>query len=156
MKRAVMFAAMSAVAFGQPPKFVPIPAGSFVMGCEPALPCSDSLPRQRVFFDRPFQIMDSGSHRAGQWREFVRVAGYRSDAEKAGDARTWRSPGFPLDDRQPVVYMTLNDATAYCESMAGGYPRRPSGSMPPARAPPRNTTAARRSTARALILRQSR
>jgi formylglycine-generating enzyme required for sulfatase activity len=50
-----------------------------------------------------------------QFRAFVKATGYRTDAEKEGEARNWRSPGFPLRPKQPAVFMTLNDAKAYCE-----------------------------------------
>ena len=52
-----MAAATAAAALAQKPAFVPIPAGSFIMGCDAALPCADSLPRKRVEFERPFQMM---------------------------------------------------------------------------------------------------
>ena len=64
MKRAMMFAAMSAMAFGQAPKFVAIPAGSFVMGCE----CRPALFRQSAAPARIFRPAvpnhGRGSHRA--------------------------------------------------------------------------------------------
>lgn len=50
-----------------------------------------------------------------QFREFVKATGYVTDAEKAGDVRTWHDPGFKVEAGQPVVYVTLNDAAAYCE-----------------------------------------
>ena len=56
------------------------------------------------------------------FRAFVKATGYRTDAEKAGEARNWQSPGFPLRDRQPVVFMSLNDAKAYCQSIGARVP----------------------------------
>ena len=35
---------------------------------------------------------------------------------------TGESPGFPLRDSQPVVFMSLNDAKAYCESIGARVP----------------------------------
>jgi len=121
MRTALLFTVLATTAPGQEPRFIDIPAGSFVMGCDPALRCAESLPRKRVDFSRPFQLMQT-EVTVGQFRAFVKASGYRTDAEKAGDARCWRSPGFPLKDSQPVVYMTLNDATAYCESIGARVP----------------------------------
>lgn len=97
-----------------PPLFVEIPAGSFVMGCDKRMPCAEGLPRRTVEFPKPFSMAKTETTVA-QFREFVKATGYVTDAEKAGDVRTWRSPGFKVEAGQPVVYMTLNDATAYCE-----------------------------------------
>jgi formylglycine-generating enzyme required for sulfatase activity len=113
MMRALLVFALAGAAFAQKPVFVDIPAGSFIMGCDPAWPCADSLPRQKVDFDRPFKI-ERTEVTVSQFRAFVNAAGYRTDAEKSGNARTWRSPGFPLGNQQPVVFMSLNDAKAYC------------------------------------------
>ena len=113
--------AFAASALAQKPAFVEIPAGSFVMGCDPALACSETLPKQRVAFDRPFQLAKY-EVTVGEFRAFVKGTGYRSDAEKAGDVETWQSPGFPLGNQQPVVFMSFNDAKAYCESIGGRVP----------------------------------
>jgi formylglycine-generating enzyme required for sulfatase activity len=121
MARAFAVAALAAAAFAQKPVFVEIPAGWFIMGCDAALPCAETLPRQRVDFDRPFQMMKT-EVTVSQFRAFVRATGYRSDAEKAGDARNWKSPGFPLRGQQPVVFMSLNDAKAYCQSIGARVP----------------------------------
>jgi formylglycine-generating enzyme required for sulfatase activity len=67
----------------------------------------------------------------GQFRRFVAAAGYRTEAERDGrggwgwdqkqgkwvqDPKfTWRSPGFEQTDEHPVVNVTWNDATAFCE-----------------------------------------
>lgn len=45
---------------------------------------------------------------------FAAATGYVTAAEKAGADRTWRRPGFPVEKRQPVVYVTPTDAAAYC------------------------------------------
>lgn len=49
-----------------------------------------------------------------QFGAFVKATGYRTAAERAGTARTWKSPGFPVSGNQPVVYVTVRDAEAYC------------------------------------------
>jgi formylglycine-generating enzyme required for sulfatase activity len=111
--RAFLLISGAALALGQQAEFVTIPAGSFVMGCEPVQPCSKALPKKLVTFDLPFQL-SKYEVTVGQFRAFVEATGYRTDAEKAGDARTWQSPGFSLSNRQPALFMSLNDATAYC------------------------------------------
>jgi formylglycine-generating enzyme required for sulfatase activity len=115
----LLFAA--APAFAQQPEFIPIPAGSFMMGCEPALPCAKSLPRKLVQIEQPFQL-SKYEVTVARFRAFAKSTTYRSDAEKSGDAHTWQSPGFALSDRQPVVFMSLNDATAYCASIGARVP----------------------------------
>ena len=108
-------------AFAHPPTFVTIPAGSFIMGCDPDEPCAETLPKQRVTFDRPFQ-MTRTEITVDQFRTFVKATGYRTEAEKASDPLNWRAPGFPLRGNQPVVFMTLNDAEAYCSSIGARVP----------------------------------
>ena len=121
MIRTLLLFAGAALCFAQKGEFVTIPAGSFVMGCEPAQACAKSLPKKLVAIERPLQLMKY-EVTVGQFRAFVKATGYRTDAEKAGDARTWQSPGFPLSNRQPVVFMSLQDATAYCSSIGGRVP----------------------------------
>jgi formylglycine-generating enzyme required for sulfatase activity len=121
MTRAFLIVVLATSGFAQKPSFVDIPAGWFVMGCDAVLPCAESLPRQRVDFDRPFQMMKT-EVTVKEFRAFVKATGYRTDAEKAGEARTWQSPGFPQRDKQPVVFMSLNDANAYCGSIGARVP----------------------------------
>ena len=80
---------LGAVAAAQAPEFVRIP-------------------------DRPF-LMAQTETTVEQFAAFVKTTGYRTEAEVESAARTWRSPGFKLDKKQPVVYVTANDAMAYCE-----------------------------------------
>lgn len=54
-----------------------------------------------------------------QFEAFVKATGYRTAAESDGAARTWRRPGFRVEARQPVVYVTVDDAAAFC-AWAGG------------------------------------
>ncbi len=121
MRGALLAAALAAGAFAQKPAFVEIPAGSFMMGCPPGWPCAEGIPLKRVTFERPFLITRT-EVTVGQFRAFVKATGYRTDAEKGGDKLTWRSPGFRLNDKQPVVFMTFNDARAYCESIGARVP----------------------------------
>jgi formylglycine-generating enzyme required for sulfatase activity len=75
------------------PAFIPIPADS---GQAP-----------------PFRIAETETT-VEQFAAFVKATGYRTDAERAGSARTWRAPGFRVRGNQPVVYVTPADAVAYC------------------------------------------
>lgn len=54
-----------------------------------------------------------------QFKAFVKATGYRTAAESDGAARTWRRPGFRVEARQPVVYVTVDDAASFC-AWAGG------------------------------------
>ena len=121
MMRALPVMVLVVAAFAQKPAFVEIPAGSFIMGCEPAWPCAESLPKKRVDFNRPFK-MGKTEVTVSEFRAFVKSSGYRTDAEKAGDVRNWQSPGFRLSDKQPVVFVSLNDAKAYCEFIGARVP----------------------------------
>ena len=129
-------------------KLAPIPAGEFVMGSaesaedvarafqdHDALSPSefeDEHPRHPVRITRPFHL---GIHEVtvGQFREFVKDSGYRTDAEKGTefkgafgfDAETgelgeseeysWRNVGFEQTDMHPVVNVSWNDAVAFCK-----------------------------------------
>ncbi len=49
-----------------------------------------------------------------QFRSFVEATGHRTVPEQAKTERNWRSPGYPLTDSQPVVYVNYRDAEAFC------------------------------------------
>jgi formylglycine-generating enzyme required for sulfatase activity len=119
--RAFLLLAAAALTLAQQPEFIDIPAGSFVMGCEPAEPCAKSLPKKLVTIDRPFQLAKY-EVTVAQFRAFVKATAYRTDAERAGDKYNWSAPGFALSDRQPVVFMSLNDAKAYCAFIGARVP----------------------------------
>jgi formylglycine-generating enzyme required for sulfatase activity len=68
-----------------------------------------------------------------QFRAFVEATGYRTGAEVAGgvldidpvmmqmvkrEGISWRNPGFPQDERNPVVWVTWDDATEYVRWLA--------------------------------------
>jgi formylglycine-generating enzyme required for sulfatase activity len=77
-------------------RFVAIPAGSF--GGAPVAAFS----------------MQETEVTVAQFAAFVKATGYRTVAEVAGAERTWRRPGFAVRERQPVVYVSVTDAEAYC------------------------------------------
>jgi formylglycine-generating enzyme required for sulfatase activity len=113
-------AALTSV-LAQKPEFLPIPAGQFNFGCDQPLRCAETLPTRRVAIAEPLRMMKN-EVTVRQFGDFVAATNYRTDAEKAGDAKTWRSPGFELSAKQPVVWMSLNDARAYCEWAGGRVP----------------------------------
>lgn len=92
---AALLAAGAALA--QQPEFVRIPPGSF----------------GTTHFERPFW-MGKTEVTGEQFAAFAKATGYRTDAESAGAPRTWRIPGFRVEARQPVVYVTPDEAAAYC------------------------------------------
>jgi formylglycine-generating enzyme required for sulfatase activity len=86
------------IAAAQPADWVHIPAGAKV--------------------ENPFE-MGRTEVTVRQFETFAKATGYRTTAEVEGSARTWRAPGFRVEPRQPVVYVTVDDARAFC-AWAGG------------------------------------
>lgn len=94
----------------------------------------DARPAHRVRLTRPFRI-GATEVTVGQFRKFVQATGYQTTAEASGkgalafvpDAEraldqfalrahcTWHRPGFPQDDRHPVVGVSWRDAQAFCQ-----------------------------------------
>jgi formylglycine-generating enzyme required for sulfatase activity len=113
-----------------------IPAGEFLMGSPDSDPDADNGEklRLRVRIMKPFYLGVYPVTR-GQFRRFVEAAGYRTEAEKVGKGGrgwdgaagnwvqnpkfTWRSPGFEQTDDHPVVNVSWNDASAFCEWLSG-------------------------------------
>lgn len=89
---------------------IAIPAGEFIMGNDAG--DDDEKPAHKVFVDA-FEI-DQFEVTNEQFQAFVEQTGYVTEAEKAGESRTWRTfaEGKP---RHPVVMVTWNDAVAYCQ-----------------------------------------
>lgn len=117
-----------------------VPAGRFRMGSRHTVeelrqlyPYVDPFwfhgehPAHEVVIERSFRI---GTHEVtrGQFREFVRATGYRTQAEvdrRGGTGWTgtqfvqdrrfnWRETGVPQSDDEPVGNVSWNDAVAYC------------------------------------------
>ncbi|MBI1918347.1 MAG: SUMF1/EgtB/PvdO family nonheme iron enzyme [Planctomycetes bacterium] len=51
----------------------------------------------------------------GQFKQFVEEDGYKTDAERAGEKNTWKENAFSTKDDQPVVFVSWNDAVAFCQ-----------------------------------------
>jgi len=105
-------------------RFAQVPAGCFLMGNGFSDGYHIEKPVHEVCLDG--FSMGTFSVTVGEFARFVRESGYRTDAErgdgcyvydgvewKKDPAATWRAPGFPQDDRHPVVCVSWNDAVAY-------------------------------------------
>lgn len=112
-------------------QLVLIPPGRFVMGSPSGEECRSSDERpHRVEITRAFYL---GAHEVtvAQFRQFAEAAGYRTEYERSphpstifstvlGDSicnlqYTWRAPGMLQGDDHPVVCVTWQDATAFCQ-----------------------------------------
>ncbi len=135
-------------------KLTLVPAGEFMMGSgEPAEDTvaffkknygMDNLraahfkvehPQHRVRITKPFYL---GTYHVtrGQFRQFVKDSGYKTDAEKGerpgawswnlekqefmfSKYYSWRFAGFKQTDEHPVVIVSWNDALAFCKWLSG-------------------------------------
>ncbi len=89
-----------------------IPGGTFKMGATGGNFDPDETPPHRVTVD-PFYI-DTVEVTVAQFARFASASGYVTDAEKKGDATTWRSADSPDRQRFPVNRVSWNDAAAFC------------------------------------------
>jgi len=89
---------------------VEIPAGPFIMGNNNGR--QDEAPAHEVdvlaFEIDKFEVTNA------DFARFVGATGYQTDAEKMGLSRTWRDAAEGKDNH-PVVYVSWNDAVAYCK-----------------------------------------
>ena len=110
------------------PDMVVLPAGSFIMGSWGGElgRDRDEGPTHLVKFRRPFAVGRFAVTR-GEFAAFVRDTGHAADhgcyAWNVADwtptaAISWRSPGFPQDDRHPVVCVSWFDVEAYVAWLA--------------------------------------
>jgi formylglycine-generating enzyme required for sulfatase activity len=109
-------------------RFIRIRPGQFLMGSptnEPGRSSDESLHRVRL--TRPFYIQ-STEVTVGQFKQFVKATGYKTEAEKSGGCWTtgggggwnqkpgtyWEKPGTaPIDSNFPAMCVTWNDAGAF-------------------------------------------
>jgi len=131
-------------------KLMLIPSGEFMMGSDESAEetaaffdktygegllkadyFKDEHPQHRVRITQPFYL---GTYHVtrGQFRQFVKDSGYKTDAEKGenpgafgwdSDKKkfgfnakySWRNAGFKQTDEHPVVNVSWNDAVAFCK-----------------------------------------
>ena len=111
-------------------EMVSIPGGTFRMGDLSGTGDNDEKPVRSVTV--PVFRMGKYEVTVGQFRRFVEATEYSTDAERNADGkegcytdsgdgwswtwgRSWRSPGYAIDDRQPVVCVSWNDVQAFIE-----------------------------------------
>lgn len=111
------FAALAGLAQQRAPapdlRWVRVPAGSFQMGCVPADDACDEheRPRHRVALSRSFDLMAT-EITVAQYEAFV----------AASDRELPRSPDFEQAENHPVVYLSWDDAAAFCKWAGGRLP----------------------------------
>jgi formylglycine-generating enzyme required for sulfatase activity len=95
-------------------QMVRIPAGEFLMGS----PDSDGdarpneKPQHQVRITKPFYL---GIYpvTVGQFRQFARETGHKTDGEKAGDTVIWSTEFVAKREDNPVTFVSWNDAVAF-------------------------------------------
>jgi formylglycine-generating enzyme required for sulfatase activity len=106
-------------------KFKLIPAGKFTMGspkeeidrCLQQVEGADLWVKKTLAAEEPEHLVEitqpfylgAMEVTVGQFRQFVDEEGYQ-----VGDGR-WRNPGFDQTDRHPVVWVSWNNAVAFCK-----------------------------------------
>ena len=115
---------------GNGPEMVVIPAGRFEMGCDVEDCDDDEKPVHEVRIGEDFAL---GRYEVtvGEFRGFVEASGYRTEAERDvgtgcftqeimdrnswgwTPGRSWRNLEYAVEEGQPVVCVSWNDARAY-------------------------------------------
>jgi formylglycine-generating enzyme required for sulfatase activity len=114
-------------------RLVLLPKGRFRMGSPDGElgRDGDEGPVHEVELTRPFYL-SAHTVTVGQFKQFVKATGYRTEAEtdgrggngfdpvtrKVGNNQprfNWKEVGWPQTDRHPVVNVSWNDATKFCE-----------------------------------------
>jgi len=110
-------------------KLVRLPAGEFVMGGDQSPEelarlygglvelYREEQPQHRVRITRPF-YMGATEVTNAQFQAFVSSSGYATERElddRAWVRHSWRDPGFEQGASHPVIYVSWNDATAFCQ-----------------------------------------
>ena len=95
-------------------EFVWVPPGSFM--AEMAQDQSSSEKSSLKTVNLPYGFwMGRTEVTVKQFRRFVQLTGYMTDAEKAGNRYNWKVPGFKQAENHPVVYLSKQDAIRYTE-----------------------------------------
>jgi ribose/xylose/arabinose/galactoside ABC-type transport system permease subunit/formylglycine-generating enzyme required for sulfatase activity len=89
---------------------IEIPAGPFTMGSDTG--AEDEAPAHEV--DLPVFEIDKFEVTNADFAQFVKATGYQTDAEKEGRTKNWRGVAEGKDNH-PVIFVSWNDATAYCQ-----------------------------------------
>jgi formylglycine-generating enzyme required for sulfatase activity len=74
---------------------------------------TDETPRRMVYLDAFY--IDRWEVTNQQFAAFVAATGHVTDAEKKGEGQTWRALNTAGREKYPVVWMSWNDANAYCQ-----------------------------------------
>jgi len=105
-----------------------IPAGRFIMGSPSNEPdrLDNEGPQKVVEIAKPF-YMGKYEVKVGEFRQFGKDRGYKTDAETKGNAFIrkegkmvrqeglyWDNPGFNQTDQHPVTTVSWNDAVEFC------------------------------------------
>ena len=71
-------------------------------------------PQHKVRITEPFRL---AAHEVtvGKFRSFVVATAHKTEAETDGDETTWKTSGIEQTDEHPVVWVSWNDAMAFCE-----------------------------------------
>jgi len=96
-------------------EMVHVPDGDFFMGSRDSDDASaddDEKPMHSVYLDE-FWI-DKFEVTNADFAKFVEATGYQTDAEKEGLSKNWRDAAEGKDNH-PVVYVSWNDAQAFCQ-----------------------------------------
>jgi ribose transport system permease protein len=89
---------------------IEIPAGPFTMGSDTGK--EDEAPAHQV--DLPAFQIDKFEVTNADFAQFVQATGYQTDAEQEGRSKNWQS-AVEDKDNHPVVFVSWNDASVYCE-----------------------------------------
>lgn len=101
-------------------KLVELRPGRFLMGSPLDETGRDATENQHPVRLTKTVFMASQEVTRGQFANFVKATAYVTDAERESQtpqptARSWKQPGFDQDDSHPAVFVSWNDATAFCQ-----------------------------------------
>jgi formylglycine-generating enzyme required for sulfatase activity len=102
-----------------------VPAGKFLMGSNPDqvqqaadwCSCSRSRFEDELYMHEVFvsdYYIDQHEVTNAQFLGFVQATGYKTDAERKPETRTWRTEFASGKEDHPVIWISWNDANAYC------------------------------------------
>jgi sulfatase modifying factor 1 len=103
-----------------PGDMVLIPAGTFVFGTDDDTVDKDWFAHPKQNVDLPAFWVDKFEVTNMQFLDFTAGTGYRTEGAKEG--RDWRTFFTAETAKHPVVYVTYNDAVAYCKGQGKRLP----------------------------------